>query len=208
MGGAAARRVLVATRSAGKVRELLPLLREFGVEGEDLASAGIPELPEEADIESGTTFEENALAKARYFARRTGRTVLAEDSGLCVDALGGAPGVYSKRWSGRGDLEGRALDAANIARLLEALHGESDRGAAFVCCAVWCGTEGEWVAHGETRGRILDRVHGAGGFGYDPVFFSEELGSSFGVVGAVEKARVSHRARAMRTLLKKVFAGS
>ena len=129
--------MLVATRSAGKLRELIPLLAEFGYRGISLDEAGIPERIDEHDIECFATFEENACAKAVYFASRSqGRPVLADDSGLCVDALDGAPGVHSKRWSGS-TATAQALDDANNVRLIEALapfHG-IQRGAAFVCAA-------------------------------------------------------------------------
>lgn len=203
------RRVLVATRSGGKLRELAPLLVAHGWEPVDLGMAGIPEGPAEEDsLEVAATFSENALAKARHFFARSGMPTLSDDSGLVVDALGGAPGVRSKRWSERPELSGAALDAANNARLLSALDGAASRAARYVCAAAWVDAERELVTHGETAGRILEAAEGAEGFGYDPLFFSEELGASFGLVSREEKARVSHRARAVRALLKIVGAGS
>src|SRR5579884_2722776 len=127
--------LLLATRSAGKLRELKPLCAARGVDVVDLAEAGVPETGDEDALEAYETFEENALAKARYFHQKTGMPVAADDSGLVVDALGGRPGVLSKRWSGRTDLRGQALDDENNRRLLEALRGASDRRAHYVCVA-------------------------------------------------------------------------
>ena len=207
-------RLLLATRSAGKQRELGPLLRARGWDVVDLDGAGIEERPdEEGALESAATFEENALAKARYFHARSGLPVLADDSGLSCDALGGAPGVHSKRWSVRPELEGEALDAANNAQLLRALEeaaqgGATSRRAHYVCAAAYVDGARVLVARGETAGRILATADGTGGFGYDPLFWSEELGAAFGRVTREEKARVSHRARAVTTLLEKLSAGS
>mgnify|MGYP001558785542 CR=1 FL=1 len=202
-------RVLLATRSAGKLRELAPMLAAHGWDAVDLDTAGIDERPDEEDaLEVAATFAENALAKARYFHARSGLPTLSDDSGLAVEALGGEPGVRSKRWSERPDLSGLALDAANNARLLAALDGAGSRAARYVCAAAWVDGSGEAVALGETAGRILEVAEGAGGFGYDPLFFSDELGASFGVVSCAEKARVSHRARAVQALLRIVGAGS
>ena len=202
-------RVLVATRSAGKLRELAPMLAAHGWDAVDLDTAGVEERPaEENALEVAATFAENALAKGRYFHARSGLPTLSDDSGLEVEALGGEPGVRSKRWSNRPELTGDALDAANNARLLSALDGAASRAARYVCAAAWVDGSGETVALGETAGRILEAAEGAGGFGYDPLFFSVDLGASFGVVSAAEKARVSHRARAVQALLRIVGAGS
>ncbi len=199
-----ARELLLATRSAGKLAELRPLFAAAGWTVRDLADAGIAERPEEDAVEAFDTFEDNARAKAHYFhARSGGLAVVAEDSGLEVDALGGAPGVRSKRWSGRPDLAGVALDEANNVLLLERLRGAADRGARYVCAAVYWDGVREVVAHGETAGRIAERRHGgAGGFGYDPYFVSEELGRAFSEVTREEKSRVSHRGRAFAELLR------
>lgn len=208
-GERAGARVLVATRNADKLRELAPMLAAQGWEVVDLATAGLDERPvEEEALEVAATFAANALAKGRYFFARSGLPTLADDSGLEVDALGGAPGVHSKRWSSRPELTGAALDAANNARLLSALDGAASRAARYVCAAAWVDGSGETVALGETAGRILEAAEGDGGFGYDPLFFSEELGASFGAVSRAEKARVSHRARAVQALLRIVGAGS
>ncbi len=194
--------VVLATRSAGKLRELRAM---FGAEGfalEDLAMAGLAaEDPAEDGLEVFGTFEENARAKARWFAARLpGRTIVADDSGLEVAALGGAPGVRSKRWSGSA-ATGLALDAENNAALLRALHGRATRDARYVSVVVCVDGAREWVARGECTGRILDAPVGAGGFGYDPYFLSDDLGTTFGAASAEAKARVSHRGRAFRALL-------
>ena len=198
-----ARTLLLATRSAGKLRELRPLFTDAGFDIVDLDAAGLPERPEEEDdLEAFSTFEENALAKARhFFARSGGMPTVADDSGLEVAALRGAPGVRSKRWSGRSELGGLALDAANNALLLEALRGEADRRARYVCVAALVSSQRQLVRRGETAGVIVDRPRGDGGFGYDPYFLSDELGATFGEVDRKSKERVSHRGRAFRALL-------
>jgi XTP/dITP diphosphohydrolase len=193
-------RVVLATRSAPKQAEIEGLALTAGFTLVGLAAAGVPPDPAEDALESHETFEANALAKARWFAARLpGAVVLADDSGLEVPALGGAPGVRSKRWTGV-PLTGAALDAANTAALLARLAGAEDRSARFRCAAacVWAG--GELVRIGETWGRIVETPRGEGGFGYDPVFESSELGCTFGEASRVAKGRVSHRGRAFRAL--------
>ena len=199
MGG---RAVVLATRSAGKLRELRAMFESAGIALEDLGSAGLAgEDPAEDGLEVHETFEENARAKARWFAARLpGRIVIADDSGLEVTALGGVPGVRSKRWSGSA-ANGAALDADNNAALQRALAGKTDRTARYVCVVVCVDGPREWVARGECAGRILERPEGTEGFGYDPYFFSEALSKPFGVVSREEKARVSHRGSAFRALL-------
>lgn len=202
------RPLLVATRSAGKLRELRPIFAEAGLEIMDLDAVGLAECPEEEDaLEVFPTFEENALAKARYFFTRSGGiATIADDSGLEVAALGGAPGVRSKRWSGRPDLTGVALDEANNAHLIAALQGRSDRRARYVCAAALVSAAGELVRRGETSGEIIERPRGQSGFGYDPYFLSDELGATFGEVDRASKERVSHRGRAFRALIDAVRA--
>jgi XTP/dITP diphosphohydrolase len=168
----------------------------------DLDDVGIPESHEEEGLEVFETFEENALAKARFFRARTTLPVVSDDSGLEVLALGGQPGVRSKRWSGRSDLTGQALDDANNERLLAALHMMDDRRARYVCVAALFDGSSEWTFRGETSGRILRARVGSGGFGYDPYFFSDELGKSFGEASLEEKELVSHRGRAFRSLMR------
>ena len=197
-------RVLVATRSRHKLREIRQILEEVGaVELVDLDEARVPWEPEEESIESHDTFRGNALAKARYYAARTGLRTVADDSGICVDALGGEPGVRSKRFSGRADLEGDALDAANNALLLQRMHGvpRGRRQAHYICVAavVDPGTGAEALFEGRCDGEILEAERGAGGFGYDPLFFVPEEGVTFGELDSARKNRVSHRARAFRS---------
>jgi XTP/dITP diphosphohydrolase len=216
--------LLLATRNQGKLAELAPLAASLGWQVETLAQAGVPEHAEEADLEVAETFEANALAKARYFAARTGRLVVSEDSGLEVEALGGAPGVRSKRWSadvGVAERIGAPMadvaalevqrDAANMHRLqaellrVGAVTPES-RGARFVCVAVAAEGGRSWSAAGEAPGVILLTPCGTRGFGYDPVFWSTELGACFGDVSREAKNRVSHRARAVSALLHRLGA--
>lgn len=198
--------VVLATRSGGKLAELRALFAAGGYGVAALDAVGLDEVPEEDAIEAHATFEANARAKARWFAARLpGRAIVAEDSGLEVEALGGAPGVHSKRWSGS-SLSGAALDAENNAALARALEGRSDRRARYVCAAVCVWGAREWTARGTSEGRILEAPRGAGGFGYDPWFFSEELGKTFAEATREEKARVSHRGRAIRALLVQLDA--
>ena len=169
----------------------------------DLRQAGVNEDPVAEDaVEAYDTFEENALAKARYFsARLSGRIVVADDSGLAVDALHGEPGVRSKRWSGRSDLHGAALDASNNVLLLSRLDGAAERGARFVCAAAWCDGTSELVVRGEVHGHIVAEARGTHGFGYDPHVFIDELGMTLAEATVAEKERMSHRGRAFGRLL-------
>lgn len=196
---------VLASRNAGKLRELRALFATNGIEVVDLREAGVAEDPEAEElIECFPTFAENALAKARWFgARLPGRTVVADDSGLWVDALGGEPGVRSKRWSGIvGDT--RTVDTANNALLVERLQGIADRRARFVCAAAWFNGEMELVAEGEVRGRIVDAGRGDHGFGYDPHVFIDALGMTMAEATLAEKERVSHRGLAFAALLELV----
>ena len=196
--------MLLATRSAGKLRELGPLLAEAGLEARTLDQARLSEWAEEAMVEAFETFEENALAKARYFHRRGGLPAVADDSGLCVDALGGQPGVHSRRWCGRTDLTGPSLDDANNAKLLAALTSEGDRRAHFVCVAAYVDAAHEVVGRGEVHGTITHVPRGDHGFGYDPLFECDELALTFGEASLAAKQRVSHRARAFRSLARQL----
>jgi XTP/dITP diphosphohydrolase len=195
--------ILLATRSAGKLRELKPLFASAGFEAIDLTAIGIPESVEEDDLEVFETFEENALAKARHFAVKSRLPTVADDSGLEVFALGARPGVRSKRFSGRSDLHGPDLDAANNAKLQAALAPHADRRARFVCAAALVTPDGqEIVRRGDTAGTMLDVPRGTEGFGYDPFFASSELGGrTFAEASVAEKERISHRGRAFRALI-------
>jgi XTP/dITP diphosphohydrolase len=201
--------VLIATRNAGKLHELGPMIEAAGLHAMSLDGLALDPVPEEDALEAFETFEENALAKARWFHRVVGASrataVLGDDSGLAVDALGGAPGVRSKRYSGSA-LHGHALDDENNRVLLGALSGERNRRARFVCAAalVWRG--GELVARGETAGTVVDVPRGRHGFGYDPHFLSDDLGITLAEATREEKAGVSHRARAVRAVLAKYLA--
>ncbi|MEN3303729.1 RdgB/HAM1 family non-canonical purine NTP pyrophosphatase [Pseudonocardia sp.] len=191
-------RLLLATRNAGKLVELQRLLVAADLGGvEVLGLRDVPEFPEAP--ETGATFAENALAKARDAATATGLPAVADDSGLAVDALNGMPGVLSARWSGKhGD------DLANLELLLGQLADVPDerRGAAFVCAAALVVPGGtEVIEHGEWRGRLIRAPRGANGFGYDPIFVPEGEQRSSAELEPVEKDAASHRGRAMRALL-------
>jgi XTP/dITP diphosphohydrolase len=193
------RKLLLATRSAGKLRELEPLFAEAGFEAITLKQAGIEESPDEDAVEAYDTFEENALAKARYFLPlASGLPVIADDSGLEVHALG----VRSKRWSGRKDLTGQELDDANNAKLLKELADKADWSARYVCAAVFTDGPHEFVCRGETSGVIVETPVGIGGFGYDPYFLSDDLNVTFGEADRASKERVSHRGRAFAALVR------
>ena len=194
--------LVLATRSAGKIRELTALCALRGVAVDTLGALGIAEEAAEERIEIFDTFAANAEAKARWFASRLlDRVVLAEDAGLVVDALGGAPGVRSKRWAGSA-ASGPALDAANNAALAHAMAAHDDRRARYVCVAMIVAGADTWDGEGRVEGHIARAPSGTGGFGYDPWFVSEELGITFGEASAAAKARVSHRARALDVVLR------
>jgi XTP/dITP diphosphohydrolase len=186
--------LLVASGNKGKLREFGELLK--GVVDTILSPADFPELPEVE--EDGATFEENAIKKARSAALFTGRPVLADDSGLSVDFLGGRPGVYSARYAGEG-----ASDADNNALLLGELAGvpAERRGAAFHCVIALCQPDGSCQSFdGSLPGVILEAPRGAGGFGYDPLFLVPEYGQTFSELPMEIKNAISHRGRAMQLL--------
>lgn len=197
--------LLIATRSEDKMREIVPLLAHIPARILSLREAGIPVTPAEDDIERFDTFEENAAAKARYFFQASGgMAAVADDSGLVVESLGGAPGVRSKRWSERPDLDGKALDEANNQRLLDALAGSPARKAKYVCVAAFADARTSLSARGEAAGRITTAARGSAGFGYDPYFLSDDLGCTFGEADPMDKSRVSHRGRAFRALAQEL----
>lgn len=203
--------LLVATRSPDKLREIRQILGAPGdlrVRGLDEVS--IVESAEEEGLEAFATFEENALAKARYFARRSGLLTLADDSGLCVDALDGAPGVRSKRFSGRHELRGAELDRANnqllLARLLDVPLAR--RTARYVCAvALVDPRDGEVVHRATCEGIILPEPRGSGGFGYDPLFFLPSENATFGELSPERKNEFSHRAKAVRMARESLLRG-
>lgn len=173
-----------------------------------MSAAGIQMVPQgrlgvsETD-EPFTTFVENALEKARHASRHTGLPALADDSGLCVDCLGGAPGVYSARYAGL--QTGQKSDTANNQHLLRVLEGETDRAASYVAVLVYVRSADDprpIVAEGVWRGSIAKEPAGENGFGYDPYFFLPDLGMTAAELPAEEKNRHSHRARALQKLLK------
>jgi XTP/dITP diphosphohydrolase len=190
-------RLLLATRNAGKLAELQRLLASAVPGVEVLGLRDVPEYPEAP--ETGATFEENALLKAREAVRYTGLPAVADDSGLTVDALNGMPGIFSARWSGRhGD------DEANTALLLGQLADVPDerRGGAFICAAALVTPEGaEHVLRAEWRGRVLREKRGSNGFGYDPVFVPAGLELTSAELEPAEKDAISHRGQAFAALL-------
>ena len=199
------RPLVFATRNRGKLVELRELLPGIDVRAIDELGLAVPEVIEDAD-----TFLGNATKKAREVSAATGLPALADDSGLEVDALGGAPGVISARYAGA---SGHGADAANNAKLLAALHGVSPerRTARFRAALAFADVRGPLAertltAEGACEGVILDAPRGTGGFGYDPLFFSPELGQTFAEAGVGPKSDLSHRARAMRAMRPQLLA--
>ena len=202
-------RLLVATRNPGKVRELRDILAgypQIAILG--LEALGVPESPDEDAVEAFETFEENALAKARYYAGLTGALTLADDSGICVDALGGAPGVRSRRFAGEVEARGMRQDEANNRHLLRLLAGvpPGARTARYVCAAALAGEGWDDVFVGTCHGVVLDAPRGSGGFGYDPLFWMPEEGMTFGEFPPERKSEVSHRGRAVRAAADALIA--
>ena len=206
-------KLLIATRNDGKVREIRDLFAGLPLQVVFPADQFLGRLPEEQDVECGATFAENAVAKARYFAKRSGLPTLAEDSGLEVDALNGAPGPHSARFAamyGEGGGGGGTGDGggneANNALLLERLAGvpEERRTARYRCVVAYLETlpAAPQLVEATCEGRILTAPRGSGGFGYDPLFWSVDLGMSFAEAPLAAKQRVSHRGRALRALIE------
>lgn len=190
-------RIVLASSNEGKLRELRALL-----DGLDFEVVGQAELGIEAAEEPHATFLENALAKARHAAGRSGLPALADDSGLCVAALRGAPGVRSARFAGEG-----AGDAANNAELLRQLAQQEDRRAHYTCVLVAVRAVDDpepLVAEARWHGEVLPAPRGAGGFGYDPLFFVPELGRTAAELPAAEKNRISHRGLALHALRQRL----
>lgn len=186
--------ILLASQNRGKLAEMQQLLAGLPFEVLRPSDLGILEAPEE----TGTTFAENARLKARHYAQRAGRLAVADDSGICVDALDGAPGLYSSRFGGEG-----ATDDDRNRLLLEKLAGVPDekRSARFVC-AVAVARDGEILFEAEEKveGRIAHAPAGPNGFGYDPIFFHPPFGRTFGEVPPAQKDTVSHRGKAFARL--------
>ncbi|WP_409341751.1 non-canonical purine NTP pyrophosphatase [Paenibacillus sp. MBLB4367] len=204
--------LVIATRNRGKTAEFARMLEPFGIEVKSLND--VPDMPD--IVEDGQTFADNALIKARAIAEKLGEPVLADDSGLCVDALDGAPGVWSARYAGEG-----ATDAMNNAKLIaELAHRVQPRelpertgaegephplvlsGAAFVCALALYDPASRQALHveGECRGYIVSAPRGEGGFGYDPLFYVPEQGRTMGELAAERKNQISHRGEALRKL--------
>jgi len=195
-GGTGPARIVLATRNPGKLAELRRILAAAGVSAAVTDLDDVPGMPEVA--ETGRTFAENALLKARAVAAFTGLPAVADDSGLCVDVLNGMPGVLSARWSGsHGD------DAANLRLLLGQLADvpAGERGAQFVCvAALVLPAGGEHLAEGTVRGRLTCSPRGRNGFGYDPIFVPDGFEATTAQMSAEEKDRISHRGKALRAL--------
>ena len=192
--------LVVATGNKHKLREIQAIFKDVRVvSAREAGYLGDPE-------ETGATFEENAIIKARAAAEALNLPALADDSGLCVAALGGAPGIYSARYAG-----GHGDDKKNREKLLAELGDEKNRAAYFRSAAALCFPQsmgGKTVtATGDTHGRILTREEGENGFGYDCLFYSDDLCKSFGVASAEEKNAVSHRFRALTALKEKLKSG-
>lgn len=187
--------VVVATRNKGKLKEFRAMLEPIGyeVKGIDDIDATLPDVVEDAD-----TFEGNALKKAREFSRALGMAVVSDDSGLCVDALGGAPGVYSARYAGE-----NAGDEANLAKLLADLKGDTSPGQ-YVCVLAYVDGEHEVVVRGECDGELIAERRGTGGFGYDPIFYVEQYGHTMAELTMDEKNAISHRALALKRLISQL----
>jgi XTP/dITP diphosphohydrolase len=198
-------KLLAATRSTGKQREVRRVLEAAGHEVAFPEEIGLYEQPEEEGLETAESFETNARQKAEYFARRSGLPTVADDSGLEVLSLGGAPGTRSRRWSGAAGTTAE-VDAANNAELLRRLRGapEARRRARYRCVLVLIRKVGALpeVFEGSCGGRILEAPEGTAGFGYDPLFFSDDLGKPFGLATPEEKDAVSHRGRALARLVE------
>ncbi|MBP6095969.1 MAG: RdgB/HAM1 family non-canonical purine NTP pyrophosphatase [Methyloversatilis sp.] len=190
-------RLVLASSNAGKLRELSAMLAPFGIDVVTQTALGVAEAEE-----PHVTFVENALAKARHAARETGLPALADDSGLCVPALGGRPGVLSARYAGE-----PKSDIANNAKLIADLHGAGDRSAHFYCVIVLVRSADDpqpIIADGEWHGEIIEEARGTGGFGYDPHFFVPSLEQTAAELDAELKNTLSHRASAMRHLLSRL----
>lgn len=184
--------LVIATTNKGKQKEIQALLKDFPVDIKTLNDFGpIPEV-----IEDGETFDDNAYKKAAFTAKVLGYPAMADDSGLCVDALDGAPGVYSARYAGE-----KATDQDNVEKMLTDLKGKDNRKAAFKCViSIAVPTGAALTYEGECRGILTEEPQGSNGFGYDPLFFYPDFGKTFAQCSLEEKASVSHRGRALKEI--------
>jgi XTP/dITP diphosphohydrolase len=190
-------RLILASNNAGKLKEFAELLGPIGFELHPQGEFNVPEAEEPFG-----TFVENALQKARHAARLTGLPALADDSGVCVNALGGAPGVYSARFAGE-----PKSDARNNEKLVADLAGHADKSAYYYCVLVYVRHADDpqpVIADGVWRGRIIDTPRGANGFGYDPYFLLPDFGRTAAELAPSEKNAVSHRGQALRALVEKL----
>ncbi len=195
------KKIVIASNNAGKLREIGRILQPLGIEAVPQSAFGVPECPE-----PHVTFVENCIAKARHAAAHTGLPALADDSGICVEALNGAPGVYSARYAGE-----PKSDERNNRKLIEALRGETNRRAHYYCVMVHVAYPDDpqpLIAEGIWRGEIIDTPRGEGGFGYDPYFLLPEFGRTGAELGEDEKNAISHRGQALRALAEKLRAGA
>ncbi len=197
VGLEAMKKLLLATRNKGKIQEFHRILEEIAP-GE-IELVGLDQFPDLADVEeTGTTFEENALLKARQMSAATGLPAIADDSGLCVDALGGDPGIFSARWSGvHGD------DEANLQKVLDQIKDvpDADRTAYFICVAALVLVDGEsHCEEGRFHGQLLHHPVGENGFGYDPIFSPDGYSISSAQMSAADKDAISHRGKALRAI--------
>jgi XTP/dITP diphosphohydrolase len=185
--------IVLATTNKGKTREIKQLLKDFPFDIKDLSDFGlIPEV-----IEDGKTFDDNAYKKASFTARILGYPAMADDSGLCVQALDGAPGVYSARYAGE-----NATDADNVKKMLAELKNEENRNAQFKCViSIAVPTGAALTYEGECKGILTKERFGDNGFGYDPLFFYPELNKTFAQLTIEEKAKISHRGRALKQIV-------
>lgn len=190
-------KIVLASNNQGKLREFQQILAPLSLEFHAQAELGVPDAPEPF-----FTFVENALAKARHASQLTGLPAIADDSGICVNALGGAPGVFSARYAGE-----PKSDQRNNLKLIEALAEHTDRSAYYYCVLVYVRSANDpqpVIADGTWRGQIIDVARGEGGFGYDPYFYLPSLNKTVAELDATQKNRLSHRAQALQELLKKL----
>ena len=191
------KKVVIASNNAGKLREIARILEPLGLEAQPQGNFGVPECPE-----PHVTFIENCIAKARHASAHTGLPALADDSGICVDALNGAPGVYSARYAGE-----PKSDERNNQKLIEALQGQANRKAHYYCVIVYVRYADDpqpLIGEGRWHGEIIDTPRGDGGFGYDPYFLVPEYGKTGAELDMDTKNGLSHRGQALRELAQKL----
>ncbi len=191
------KKVVIASNNPGKLREIARILEPLGLEAQPQGHYGVPECPE-----PHVTFIENCIAKARHACAHTGLPALADDSGICVDALQGAPGVHSARYAGD-----PKSDTRNNEKLIQVLQGEANRKAHYYCVMVYVRYPDDpqpLIAEGRWHGEIIDTPRGEGGFGYDPYFLVPEFGQTGAELDMDTKNRVSHRGQALRELAHKL----